>query len=232
MTESTWTIVAAAAAGGAGLALLLPGGRRRTGPLGIALALVGAGLFGWQLPRLAGLAEQGTLFALSGLTVVSCAAAVTVRNPLYTAIWFGASLIGTAGLFLLAGAQFLAAATIVVYAGAILVTFLFVLMLAQPRGNASYDRLSWGRFLAAAAAAAVTGMLAGSITDHLGRAGAEAATAAERSASILAPDPVARLGSQLFSQHLVSVQVVGLLLLAALVGAVAIVEQARPRGGG
>ena len=41
-----------------------------------------------------------------------------------------------AAIFMLQGAQFLGVATIVVYAGAILVTFLFVLMLAQPRGNA------------------------------------------------------------------------------------------------
>ena len=62
-------------------------------------------------------------------------ATVTFRNPVYCAIWFGLSLLGTAGLFLFHGAQFLAVATVVVYAGAILVTFLFVLMLAQPEGK-------------------------------------------------------------------------------------------------
>ena len=70
-------------------------------------------------------------------------AAVTFRNPVYCAIWFALSLLGTAGLFLFQGAQFLGVATVVVYAGAILVTFLFVLMLAQPAGSAFYDRLSW-----------------------------------------------------------------------------------------
>ena len=62
---------------------------------------------------------------------------------MYCAVWFALSLLGTAGLFLFQGAQFLAVATIVVYAGAILVTFLFVLMLAQPNGRAYYDRVSW-----------------------------------------------------------------------------------------
>jgi NADH-quinone oxidoreductase subunit J len=60
-------------------------------------------------------------------------------------------LLGTAGLLLLAGAQFLAIATVVVYAGAILVTFLFVLMLAQPEGRAAYDRVSFESLLAAVA---------------------------------------------------------------------------------
>ena len=43
-------------------------------------------------------------------------------------------------MFLLAGAQFLAAGTVIVYAGAIIVTFLFVIMLAQMEGKALYDR--------------------------------------------------------------------------------------------
>ena len=62
---------------------------------------------------------------------------------MYCAIWFALTLVGTAGIFMLQGAQFLGVATIVVYAGAILVTFLFVLMLAQPGGDAFYDRVSW-----------------------------------------------------------------------------------------
>ena len=77
------------------------------------------------------------------MTIVAAVATVTFRNPVYCAIWFGMTLTGTAGLFLFAGAEFLAVATLVVYAGAILVTFLFVLMLAQPEGDASYDRRSW-----------------------------------------------------------------------------------------
>ena len=86
-------------------------------------------------------------------------ATVTFRNPVYCAIWFGMTLAGTAGLFLLAGAEFLAVATLVVYAGAILVTFLFVLMLAQPEGHTSYDRRSWEAMLSAATGAVLVGIL-------------------------------------------------------------------------
>ena len=93
------------------------------------------------------------------MTVVSAAAAVTFRSPLYCAIWFGQSLLGTAGLFFLTGAQFLAVATVVVYAGAILVTFLFVLMLAQPEGKAPYDRVSWEALLSAVTGIVIVGVL-------------------------------------------------------------------------
>ena len=78
------------------------------------------------------------------ITVASAAATIASRSPVYSAIWFAVSLLGTAGLLLLQGAQFLGIATVAVYAGAIVVTFLFVLMLAQPEGHAYYDRVSWG----------------------------------------------------------------------------------------
>jgi NADH-quinone oxidoreductase subunit J len=58
----------------------------------------------------------------------------------YSALWFAAVVLSTSGLFVLAGAQFLAAGTVIVYAGAIIVTFLFVIMLAQMEGKAVYDR--------------------------------------------------------------------------------------------
>ena len=61
---------------------------------------------------------------------------MTSRNPIYSALWFASVVLSTAGLFVLAGAQFLAAGTIIVYAGAIIVTFLFVIMLAQMEGKA------------------------------------------------------------------------------------------------
>ena len=82
---------------------------------------------------------------LAGVTVIAAAGAVTFRSPVYCAIWFALTLLGTAGLFLLQGAQFLGVATVVVYAGAILVTFLFVLMLAQPAGARLLRSLELGR---------------------------------------------------------------------------------------
>ena len=49
-------------------------------------------------------------------------------------------VLSSSGLFLLSQASFLAAGTVIVYAGAIIVTFLFVIMLAQMEGKAIYDR--------------------------------------------------------------------------------------------
>jgi NADH:ubiquinone oxidoreductase subunit 6 (subunit J) len=93
------------------------------------------------------------------VAIISAVCTVTFRSPVYCALWFALSLFCTAGIFMVQGAQFLAVATIVVYAGAILVTFLFVLMLAQPGGGAYYDRVSWEGMLAATTGAVVVGML-------------------------------------------------------------------------
>ncbi len=135
---------------------------------------------------------------------------------------------GTAGLFLFIGAQFLAVATVVVYAGAILVTFLFVLMLAQPEGKASYDRVSWEALISA-----VTGMvIAGVLSMTIGRVFSPAeppqhpiVPVAEEvlATGILTPQHVAHLGGELFGRHLIAVDIAGMLFLVALVGAAAIV---------
>ncbi len=93
------------------------------------------------------------------MAIVSAVCTVTFRSPVYCALWFALSLLGTAGIFMVQGAQFLGVATVVVYAGAILVTFLFVLMLAQPGGDAYYDRVSWEGMLAATTGAVIVGVL-------------------------------------------------------------------------
>ena len=74
------------------------------------------------------------------MAIVGGLLTVTSRNPVYSALWFASVVLSTSGLFLLADAPFLAAGTIIVYAGAIIVTFLFVIMLAQMEGKADYDR--------------------------------------------------------------------------------------------
>ncbi|MBC8353232.1 MAG: NADH-quinone oxidoreductase subunit J [Planctomycetes bacterium] len=208
--------------GFAGLALRLAP-RVAWQKFGLFAGLIGIALIGVALPPLGDALPQVLFWLMAGLAVVASGAAVTARSPVYAAIWFAVSLLGTAGLFLLQGAHFLGIATIVVYAGAIVVTFLFVLMLAQPEGHSPYDRISWAGFavpIAAIGVALVIGTLVSSLPNF-----APAAHPDE----ILHDAHVARLGGQLFAKHLVSVEVIGTILLVALVGAIAIVIQGNPR---
>src|SRR6476660_7647459 len=136
----------ALASGALGLWLLLPRRYRLAKIVGGLLMAMAGGLFAYDLPRLGDWTAQGVFWLLALVAIGGGVAMITSQSPVYSAIWFALSLLGTAGLFIFQGAQFLGVATIVVYAGAIVVTFLFVIMLAQPAGHAVYDRVSWGWF--------------------------------------------------------------------------------------
>ncbi|MGD9720287.1 MAG: NADH-quinone oxidoreductase subunit J [Pirellulales bacterium] len=221
-----------------GLWLLLPRGASPGRALGAVLAAIGLGLFASRIPAVGSWAANFVFYILAGVTVLAALATISFRKPVYSAIWFGLSLVGTAGLLLFNGAQFLGVATIVVYAGAILVTFLFVLMLAQPEGEAPYDQLSWAPKLAALTGALVIGVLTlttvvvfeNPTVDQRPHA---PFTTAELGKDVLSGEHMAHLGAQLFGKHLAAIEIAGTLLLVALVGAVAIVSQIRrpPHGG-
>jgi NADH-quinone oxidoreductase subunit J len=203
-----------------GLWLLLPTGRadwRRTGSL---LCVVAGCFFASLFQPLGDLLTTCTFSILASITVVSAVSTIASRNPMYSAIWFAVTLLGTGGLFLLNGAHFLGVATVAVYAGAIVVTFLFVLMLAKPEGQAFYDRISWGG--TPAALAAIAGLLIVVATvwnvQAFGVSSPERPTAVQ----VLNEQHVAALGGNLFTKHIIVIQAAGVLLFAALVGAVAI----------
>ena len=234
-------------AAAASLWLLLPNGAERVSSrrLGTLFGLLALGAFIVTGRRLGGLGEEAVFLIVSLVAVVAAAATIVSRSPVYAAIWFALSLLGVAGVLLVLGAQFLGVATIVVYAGAILVMFLFVLMLAQPAGLAPYDRVSNEPFLSALAGAVLLGVLSLSIgrlsvapsaccgLPSRAKAGADAVKAADQPAQpqvAVAADPlaenhVARLGGELFGRHLIAVEAAGVLLLVALIGAIAVVAR-------
>ncbi|MDX1947392.1 MAG: NADH-quinone oxidoreductase subunit J [Pirellulaceae bacterium] len=237
--------------GALGLAFIVPYRFRYGKTIGSALLVIAAGLLAADLPLLNGWLEQGTFWLLALITLAAAVCTIASKSAVYSAIWFALSLLATAGLYFYQGAEFLGVATIVVYAGAIVVTFLFVIMLAQPEGHSSYDRISWGWFpktfsvLAAATFVGLLTMLLGNAKDqaaptplaHAGHAffgQPEPKMPPRKDTADKPPDGthhMAQVGRTLFSQHLVGVEVAGTLLLAALVGAVAIAIQGKPRLG-
>src|SRR5207245_816037 len=100
-----------------------------------ALLLTGA-----LIVRAAGVTPEVVLFyAFSGIAVLAGGLLVTQSNPARAALAFALVVLSTCGLFLLQSAAFLMAATTIIYAGAIIVTFLFVIMLARQTGNSDAD---------------------------------------------------------------------------------------------
>jgi NADH-quinone oxidoreductase subunit J len=253
----------ALALGGLGIYLLLPRGpaseSRVSRWLGGALATLSlvwvTAEFGARLP---GLSNSLVFYILAALSVGSAAMTISSRNPVFSALWFALMLFSNSGLYLLQDAEFLAAATVIIYAGAIIVTFLFVIMLAQPRGTATYDRYSREPFFSCLAGVILAGTLIGTLhysmiseSQPSARGGLEpalpspaivqevlkrgsptsrmpeelAADETEAADVQLRPGHVKSLGQTLFLDHYVSVEVIGVLLLVAVIGAVLIASR-------
>lgn len=142
--DLNWTVLLPVVAGGLAVWYMLPSTKRRPMVFGALVGLIAlAGLaaflvsgFGDTIPQTV---EAGLFFGFSGLAVAFATLMITGRNPARSALSFAIVVLSTCGLFLLLAAPFLMAATIVIYAGAIIVTFLFVIMLSQQEGPSSAD---------------------------------------------------------------------------------------------
>jgi NADH-quinone oxidoreductase subunit J len=147
------------------LYLLLPREYGFWRPVGIAFGVVAVGVLGFLFGP-AGAPLHGALFYLfAGVAVVAAAATVTFPNPIYSALSFAIVTLSVSGLFVLRGALFLAATTVIIYAGAIVVTFLFIIMLSRHPGNAPYDRHAREPFLASLAAFLLLSILLFTLAD-------------------------------------------------------------------
>jgi NADH-quinone oxidoreductase subunit J len=151
--SSSVILYAACVVGAVGLYLLLvpaqAAPRRRA--LRTSGALLGVGALAYLLTGLAGaIGAEGRpeafFLIFTAITLAAGVKMITTSRPVYSALYFVLVVLASAGLFLLLAAEFMAFALIIVYAGAILITYMFVLMLAQqspdpehPAGQAEYD---------------------------------------------------------------------------------------------
>jgi NADH-quinone oxidoreductase subunit J len=159
------------------------------------------------------------VFGLVAATAVGTAVGLVVRpNPLHGALFLVGNLFCVAVLYLMLGAEFLALAQVIVYAGAIMVLFIFAIMLLVPgRAETGPDPLARARRLALPVAAA----LGIAVVLVAGRTGG--------SASGAPPGGVGAISRLLFTDYLFPFEVTSLLLLAALVGALTLARrQASP----
>lgn len=150
-----------------------------------------------------------TIFYLLALLIlVSTALAITRRNLVHAIIYLILSFFGSAMLFYLFGAPLLAALEVIIYAGAIMILFLFIIMMLRMDGAA--DRLfPPGQWLPAAGLALAylaVGVMV--VRRPAPGGGLLPATAAPRD-----------FGRYLFQHHWLAIEIVSLLLLIALIGA-------------
>lgn len=153
-------------------------------------------------------------YLFSALVLGTALLVVLSKNAVNSAMFFLISLLGTAGLFVLLDAFLLAVLLVLVYAGAVVALFLFIIMLLDMKGG---DRkaLSHSAVLASVIAAAILGVGVLSFAKY----GQITAVAPEAAAP--AVGAVLKLyAAQLFTTYLLPVQVVGFLLLIAMLGVI------------
>ena len=250
-----------------GVILLLPGRREATlRKIGGAVLLAAGVVFAAVLARTAG--GMGAYFWIfSGIALFCAVRVITHSRPVYSALYFVMTVMASAGLFVLMWAEFMAAALVLIYAGAILVTYVFVIMLAaqsqspgaeggQPMHEqlAEHDAISREPILASAVGFALLGIILFVIFDRSTvqlREHAASGQTVTLAAAVTPPAtmPVAQtfnpgikpatqpargfvprgqtqaLGTYLFSSQLVNLELAGLILTVAMVGAIVIARK-------
>jgi NADH-quinone oxidoreductase subunit J len=156
-------------------------------------------------------------YYLAAASIASAILAITRRKPIHSLLWVLALFLHVAGIFVLAGAEFLAAVQIIVYAGAILVFYLFFLMLVDLPSEAAAPRFSNHWLLAVAAGGAFATLIwyaqdAGVLLPEAPPPSAPAGN-------------LASVGTALFTEFVLPFEIVSLVLLAAIVGAVVMAKR-------
>ncbi len=166
---------------------------------------------------------MGTVFIVhfwlfSTLAIGSALAMVTRRNPVAAALWLVNVMFALAALYVMLGAQFLGATQVLVYAGAVMVVFVFVVMLLNLGVGDDSER---GSRVAALTASAISAGLAAELL-FVVRSHPLPATLQP-----VAPDALAPIADSLFRENLVAFEVTSVLLLVAVVGAVVLAKRGR-----
>ena len=159
-------------------------------------------------------------YYMAAASIASALLAVTRRNPVHSMLWVLALFLHVAGIFVLVGAEFLAAVQVIVYAGAILVFYLFVVMLLDLPDEEAKPRFGSHWPLAAAVGLCFAAMACV----------ARFATGVARAATqVASKDPprgnVSAVGVALFGPFALPFEMASLLLLAAIIGTVVLARR-------
>ena len=171
--------------------------------------------------------ETVTFYLFAALAVGASTLVIGQRNPMYSVMLLIASFGALSGLYILLDAPFVAIAQIIIYAGAIMVLFLFVVMLLNaPREDAAeWDRTHplrqtgvtrWGTLLA--------GLLVVQLALALGKM-SELDVPVATGSDAAKVSSVTELGRSLFTRHTFAFEATSILILVAMVGAVVLARR-------
>jgi NADH-quinone oxidoreductase subunit J len=150
---------------------------------------------------------------LSLIAIISGLNTIFSKNPIFSALWLIVAFFAIAGHYILLNAQFLAVVHIIVYAGAIMVLFLYVIFMINLNKETEPDKPVWVRIAAVIAG----GMMMLTLVGALKGASLVPQNLSDKVSNI---GLASNLGKVLFSDFLVPFELSSVLLLAAMVGAV------------
>jgi NADH-quinone oxidoreductase subunit J len=161
---------------------------------------------------------QFNFYVFGLIAIASAIAFVTRKSPVAAALWLVNTMFCLAALYVMLDAQFIGAIQVLLYAGAIMVVFLFVVMLlnlGHVPGSGDIKRL-WPRLLAGAAGILLLAELSVLGRQQLPREIIEPAAQANVVTAVAGP---------LFNEYLLAFEVTSILLLAAIIGAVVLAKR-------
>jgi NADH-quinone oxidoreductase subunit J len=165
------------------------------------------------------LVAQNIFFVMIAATMVAAALRmVTTKNVVHAALYLVIVLAGVAALFVLTLAEFTAATQVLVYIGAVIVLFLFGIMLTQARIGRETDLDHEHRWMAALVAVVLAGVMGYALID--GFRGTDI-----RDKGGLTVQPTEQVADAIFRDYLIPFEVVSILLLAALIGAIVVARR-------
>jgi NADH-quinone oxidoreductase subunit J len=166
-------------------------------------------------------AEVILFWAFSAMTLFAALGVVVLKNPIASAMSLVATFFFLAGIYVLLWAHTVAALQVLVYAGAIMVLFLFVIMLLSLNEVGPAVKLSFSRILGAGATAVLLAALA---LAFRALPTGKLEWAAQDPAKLAAFGSIKEVGMIMYTQWLFPFEAVSLLLLVAIVGAVVVAK--------
>lgn len=154
-------------------------------------------------------------FFFAALAIASAIMMIAHRNPIYCALFLILTLFALAGLYVLLNAPFIAAVQIIVYAGAIMVLFLFVIMLLDLKGETSKERPGG---LLQFLSILVSGVLFVELAMFVNSASKNSVTKLVESGEQIGGTKA--IGNLLFTEYLFPFEIASVLLLSAIIGSV------------
>lgn len=164
--------------------------------------------------------EPFLFFVFAVFAVAGAVGMLLSRSPVASALWMVQTMLAIACLYLTLNAAFIGVVQVLVYAGAIMVLFLFVIMLLNLEESPRLSGFSWPRAVAFVGGVGVLALLLAAVAEQT-----DLVPDAPEATEPVLTTSVEMLGVALLTEHAFALEIIGALLLAATIGAVLLAKK-------